>query len=779
LKFRSDSDGLITGVRFYKGGALNGGTHVGHLWTSDGTLLGSVTFTNETESGWQQALFPTPIPITANTTYVISYFAPQGRYAADNNYFASTGVDNGQLHALSNAVAGGNGVYHQSPTGGFPTDTFESSNYWVDVVFTTGASGSDTTPPTVSSFAPAAGATNVNPNADVIVVFNEAMNPATVNTSTVELRGPSNALVAATVSYDAVTFAVTLNPSAPLAAGVTYTARVRGGGADPRVKDAAGNALAADLTWTFTTAQSGAIPLDGLANLTYNEANNRITTPGFEYDPAGNQIRAVVNDGGTQQQYRYDSAGRLAQVLDAGGNVLATYSYGAGNQRLKSVEGSVTKYFAWAGGQTIAEYEALGTNALVWKTSYVYLGGQLLATTTGNDGNETRFHHPDRLGTRLVTDAGGAVVSEQFTLPFGNMLPFTQNYGGENPYQNPAIGNPSKKRFTTYDRSEATGLDYAVNRFYSPQQGRFTQVDPIGMGAAVLGDPQTLNMYAYCGNDPINGVDPDGLFFGKVFGWIGKAFKFLFKVAAVALFVAAVIVHPGLAGTLLMLGIAGWAGLAGWHNGKLGKIAGLTLTAGLAWKGNARTPGTFPGGTGVGGVNSFVGQQDPPIREIPQEYLDIVSEEWSLLEDGTVLYEATMNVTDCISWNCVWSAIKRGVKIGAKKGVNNVFGSPAAFASAILFRGKPLKKKDVQKGVSYLYQKLGPKGEHLKYGITNNPFTRYTSAELGGGNLKILASGTREKMLDLERKLHENLPLGPEEAQLFYIQKQIEKGLKP
>src|SRR5262245_58168097 len=48
MKFRSDDNGNITGVRFYKGGATNGGTHVGHLWTSSGTLLGTVTFTNET-----------------------------------------------------------------------------------------------------------------------------------------------------------------------------------------------------------------------------------------------------------------------------------------------------------------------------------------------------------------------------------------------------------------------------------------------------------------------------------------------------------------------------------------------------------------------------------------------------------------------------------------------------------------------------------------------------------------------------------------------------------
>jgi RHS repeat-associated protein len=213
----------------------------------------------------------------------------------------------------------------------------------------------------------------------------------------------------------------------------------------------------------------------------------------------------------SQQQYRYDCANRLVQVSDASGNVLATYAYGASNQRLMSVEGGVTKYFAWAMREIVAEYEAWGTNALIWKTSYVYLGGRLLATTSGADGTEMRFHHPARLGTRLATAVDGTVVTEQFTMPFGNMQPFTSVYGGENPYQNPALANPSKQRFTSYDRSDATTLDYAKNRFYSPQQGRFTQVDPIGMSAASLGDPQSLNLYSYCGNDPVNFADPSGL----------------------------------------------------------------------------------------------------------------------------------------------------------------------------------------------------------------------------------------------------------------------------
>src|SRR5262245_50984452 len=72
-KFRADVDGFVTGVRYYKGTA-NTGSHVGHLWTNAGANLGTVTFTGETASGWQQATFASPIAVSANTTYIVSYY---------------------------------------------------------------------------------------------------------------------------------------------------------------------------------------------------------------------------------------------------------------------------------------------------------------------------------------------------------------------------------------------------------------------------------------------------------------------------------------------------------------------------------------------------------------------------------------------------------------------------------------------------------------------------------------------------------------------------------
>ena len=185
-KFRSDVPGFITGARFYKA-ALNTGTHVATLWTNTGTLLGSTTFSGESASGWQQVSFPTPIAIAANTTYVISYLAPNGHYPGQDGYFATAGVDNAPLHALRNGVDGPNGLYKYSTTSVFPTDTFQSEGYFVDVVFNT-TNGPDVTAPTVKSVNPFAGASGVLTTTNVLVTFIEAMDPATIIGANVFLR---------------------------------------------------------------------------------------------------------------------------------------------------------------------------------------------------------------------------------------------------------------------------------------------------------------------------------------------------------------------------------------------------------------------------------------------------------------------------------------------------------------------------------------------------------------------------------------------------------------
>ncbi|MBK9484564.1 MAG: DUF4082 domain-containing protein [Chitinophagaceae bacterium] len=134
VKFRSATAGYITGIRFYKRTA-NTGTHTGSLWSVTGTLLATVTFTAESASGWQQAKFSSPVHIDANTTYVASYFAPNGQYAFTANAFQSSGITNGPLTLLQSGTEGPNGVYKYNSSSVFPNDSYNHANYWVDVLF--------------------------------------------------------------------------------------------------------------------------------------------------------------------------------------------------------------------------------------------------------------------------------------------------------------------------------------------------------------------------------------------------------------------------------------------------------------------------------------------------------------------------------------------------------------------------------------------------------------------------------------------------------------------
>ncbi|MGH7741083.1 MAG: DUF4082 domain-containing protein, partial [Candidatus Eiseniibacteriota bacterium] len=256
VKFRAVAPGLVSGVRFYKS-AANIGTHSGSLWSSDGTNLGQVMFTSESASGWQEALFATPIPVVAGNTYVASVFMPAGHFASDGAGLAN-GVDAGPLHALSNSESA-NGVYVLTPLSAFPTSSQGGANYWVDVDYSD-VSTPDVTPPTVLSISPAAGATGISNATSVTATFSEALDPSTLGNSTFYLTGPGGATIPATVSWQAAADLAVLSPSIPLSFSSLYTATLKGSG--PSIRDINGNALASNVSWSFTTSDPPSAPPD-------------------------------------------------------------------------------------------------------------------------------------------------------------------------------------------------------------------------------------------------------------------------------------------------------------------------------------------------------------------------------------------------------------------------------------------------------------------------------------------------------------------------------------
>ena len=248
VKFRSDVPGQIVGIRFFKTSG-NTGAHTGSLWSSTGQRLATVTFAAESASGWQEAAFSAPVTIQPGTTYVASYHTNTGRYATGTS-FAAAGVDAAPLHALREGVDGPNGVYAYGAGNVFPTNTWQSANYLVDVLFTSTAPA-DTAPPTVTATTPAADAAGASIDADITATFSEPIDPATVNSTTFVLRDPSGNVVPAVVTYNVANRRAVLNPNAALAQGTRYTATIKGG-ADG-VADVAGNRLAADAVWGFRT----------------------------------------------------------------------------------------------------------------------------------------------------------------------------------------------------------------------------------------------------------------------------------------------------------------------------------------------------------------------------------------------------------------------------------------------------------------------------------------------------------------------------------------------
>lgn len=241
MRFTVSANGVIEGMRFYKG-PQNIGTHTGTLWTSTGTQLGTVTFTNETASGWQSATFSSPIAVAAGTSYVVSYHTNSGNYSANSNYF-STAVTNGQLSAPQSTSGSGNGLYAYGAGTIFPTNTYNATNYWVDVYYLRDTQGGNVAPiaNNDSGFA-----TQRN---EVLQISGLALlaNDTDANGDPLSVTGVS-AASNGTVTFNAQTNTVTFTPTADYAgaAGFTYA-----------IADGQGGTATANVSLTVTAPPAG------------------------------------------------------------------------------------------------------------------------------------------------------------------------------------------------------------------------------------------------------------------------------------------------------------------------------------------------------------------------------------------------------------------------------------------------------------------------------------------------------------------------------------------
>jgi phosphodiesterase/alkaline phosphatase D-like protein len=306
VRFRSDVNGYITGLRFYKG-AQNTGSHRANLWTNAGALLATAVFSNETASGWQQVAFSAPVAVTAGTTYVASYHAPNGGYSTTSDAFAAAGVDSPPLHALRDGVTGANGVYAYGPSGTFPINTYRSTNYWVDVVFA--LSATDTIAPAISGV----GSGSITSASASISWTTDEPADSQVEYGVGVAYGSQTSLDATAVSSHSATVA-------GLSPNTTYHYRVRS-------RDPSGNlAVSGDFTFTTLTAPP-ACPCTIWPSTATPETASFADTQAVEL---GVKFRADVNGLITAIRFYKGSANtgtHVAHLWRADGPLLATATF--------------------------------------------------------------------------------------------------------------------------------------------------------------------------------------------------------------------------------------------------------------------------------------------------------------------------------------------------------------------------------------------------------------------------------------------------------------------
>jgi RHS repeat-associated protein len=137
----------------------------------------------------------------------------------------------------------------------------------------------------------------------------------------------------------------------------------------------------------------------------------------------------------------------------------------------------------------------------------------VLSSGGGSGGSSAQIYWlvTDHLGTpRMIFDQSGSLanVSRHDYLPFGDEL--FAGTGGRTTAQGYTNNGGTRQKFTSKERDIETGLDYFGARYYGSPQGRFTSTDPVTMTVDRLSDPQQINLYAYCRNNPLAFVDPTG-----------------------------------------------------------------------------------------------------------------------------------------------------------------------------------------------------------------------------------------------------------------------------
>jgi RHS repeat-associated protein len=202
------------------------------------------------------------------------------------------------------------------------------------------------------------------------------------------------------------------------------------------------------------------------------------------------------NDGSLVTSHVYNWDGKLRSAAIGANSISLKYDP-AGNriQKNSTVNGN-RKYVVDIIGELPTILLELDPNMEVRKT-YIYADSQILAQHNGSYSAPRYFYLHDRLGSvRLLIDTAGVVKNSYTYNAFGESFPTECNE---------AVSNPFKFSGQFFD--DETGEYYLRNRQYEPVLMRFTSIDPAD---GKFDEPMTLHKYLYCGNNPINRIEPAG-----------------------------------------------------------------------------------------------------------------------------------------------------------------------------------------------------------------------------------------------------------------------------
>ncbi len=175
---------------------------------------------------------------------------------------------------------------------------------------------------------------------------------------------------------------------------------------------------------------------------------------------------------------------------------IVEYVYDPAGRRIeKKYDGATQVKYVYDGDQCIAEYD--GSDNLLRKFIYGPGIDQPICMIDVQDSNAVSYYHYDGLGSVVaLSDGDGDMVQAYEYDVYGNVAASDPNH-------------TSPFMFTGRRLDIETGLYFYRARYYNPALGRFLQTDPIGYGDG-------MNMYAYCGNNPIGATDPSGLAGGDI-----------------------------------------------------------------------------------------------------------------------------------------------------------------------------------------------------------------------------------------------------------------------